>query len=200
MSTDHLTFTLFPKDAVENRGSISVLLRDGFKNFKPRCLPAAIFRRNRGLTGSLRATHTKTYGPNDKTRSGVSKNGWRLVLLQGCPQFMRSLEAYDEDEKFNLGSGFIFIRGGVRKPRSNPIPRGRGGPRLPRSNVLTGPGGSGRDQRYASMFPSITEEPRIGRGRGRGVGNLGAGSGGAPDGASSTRPGQRPGPSSWGGC
>ena len=118
LSSHNQTYTIFPKDAVENRGSVSVLLRDTFEGYKPECLPTALFMGNRGLRGSLRATHVKTYGKNDKTRGGASKEGWRLVILQGCPDFMRSLEAFDDDQRFSLGSGYIYIRGGVRKSKS----------------------------------------------------------------------------------
>ena len=136
-----------------------MLLRDNFKEITPTCLPAAIFRRNRGLKGSLRSTHVKTYGKDDKTRAGVSKHGWRLVLLQGCPSFMKSLESYDEDERFALGSGFIYIRGGVRKPRqsSERAQRGRGGSRSYRGRE--GPRRSEEENRsYHENYPTITEE------------------------------------------
>ena len=128
--SEHLTFTIFPRDAVDNRGSISVLLREKFREFVPTCLPAVLFLRNRGLKGSLRVTHTKTYGSNEKNRGGQSKAGWRLILLQGCGEFMKSLESFEEDEKFNIGCGYVYIKGGVRKPKSSThrgAPIGRGG-------------------------------------------------------------------------
>ena len=136
------TFTIFPRDAVENRGSVSVLLRDSFDEYKPECIPAALFVGNRGLKGSLRATHVKTYSKTDKTRAGSSKEGWRLVLLQGCPQFMKSLEAFDEDERFSLGSGYVYIRGGTRKPRSGANRTLQG---QPRSSTSSGPRSSSSD-------------------------------------------------------
>ena len=46
--------------------------------------------------------------------------------MEGCSEFMRSLEQFDEDERFSLGSGHIFIKGGVRKARQHSAPRGRG--------------------------------------------------------------------------
>lgn len=199
LSTDTLTFTIFPRDAVENRGSISVLLRDTFKEFSPKCLPAAIFRRNKGLRGSLRATHTKTYGAEDKTRSGASKKGWRLILLQGCSEFMRSLEAYEEDEKFTLGSGYIYIRGGVRKPRSGP-PRGalgRGQPRQQRNNRDNHPRTPLRDS-FNEQFPTIPEEresEELRRPRGRGRGTEGSSAWSAPP----PGRGRQPASLSWGG-
>ena len=164
LATENFMFTIFPKEAIENRGSISVLLRENFKEITPTCLPAAIFRRNKGLKGALRSTHVKTYGKEDKTRNGVSKHGWRLILLQGCPIFMRSLEAYDEDERFALGSGFIYIRGGVRKPRrtnGSGGSNGRGGSRQQRTMDQRGP--SNRPSTYRSNFPTITEERTTGQ-------------------------------------
>ena len=126
LPTGSATFTLFPKEAVENRGSISIILRNQFRAFNYACLPASLFSLNPGLRGSLKVTHYKTYTKDDQTRGGASKEGWRLVLLQGCPEFMRSLERYDEDERFSLGAGYVYIRGGARKPRTNPPGRGRG--------------------------------------------------------------------------
>ena len=58
----------------------------------------------------------------------IWKLDWKLVILQGCGSFMRSLEAYEDDHKFSIGCGHIFIKGGMRRPKA---PRG------------TGPGGSG---------------------------------------------------------
>ena len=194
---EHHTFTLFPKDAVENRGSVSVILREQFRSFNPRCVPASLFSLNRGLRGALRVTHSKTYGANEKTRAGTSKAGWRLLLLQGCPEFMRSLEKYDEDERFFLGSGYVYIRGGVRKPRSNSNTRTRGG-RAPRDREerqpeqdSTGPTQSRRDD-----FPTLAGS------RGRGAGNMDGRNvaGNPPWGSRSAGQARRPGPSSsWGG-
>ena len=148
--TDDLAFTLFPRDAVENRGSVSVVLREQFRSFNAKCLPASLFNLNRGLSGSLRVTHIKTYTASDKTRAGTSKEGWRLLLLQGCPQFMRSLEKYDEDERFQLGSGYIYIRGGARKPRPATSSRNNQG-RTPAKNGTSNSKGRGRsDERGGS--------------------------------------------------
>ena len=154
LATEDLAFTLFPKDAVENRGSISVLLRDTFKEYDPKCVPAALFLGNKGLRGSLRATHVKTYKLGDKTRGGVSKVGWRLLLLQGCPAFMKSLENFSEDDRFSLGSGFVYIRGGTRKPRKNNSNTASGGP-----SGSGGPGSNGRghptNQSQRDNFPRL---------------------------------------------
>ena len=203
MNTDKLTFTLFPKEAVENRGSVSVILREQFRSFNIKCLPASLFNLNRGLAGSLRVTHSKTYTASDKTRAGTSKEGWRLLLLQGCPAFMKSLEKYDEDERFSLGSGYIYIRGGVRKPRPTP-PSSSGRPQPGRS---TGKGDQGHDpngkrnkdnnglnrQHFPRLTEAQNEEQRDG---GRGQRN----GGGSSRGREPTGPANRRGTSfSWGG-
>ena len=119
----HQTYTIFPRDAADKRGSISVLLQDSFRAFDPMCLPGSLFTRNRGLKGALKVTHIKSYREDEKSRSGQSKRDWRLIVLQGCAVFMDSLEAYDEDHKFSIGSGHVFIKGGMRRSKSN-----RGGP------------------------------------------------------------------------
>ena len=134
LQDDNYSFTLFPRDAVDKRGNITVLLLDSFRAFDPTCLPGALFTRNRGLRGTLRATHIKTYPPGEKSRNGQLKDGWRLVLLQGCPAFMRSLEQFETEHKFSIGCGHVFIRGGVRRPSSTSTTtrsgrgRGRGPP------------------------------------------------------------------------
>ena len=115
-SYDHC-YTIFPREAVDKKGSVSVLLREMFRAYDPRCLPDAIFTRNRQLKGSLKVTHVKSYADDEKSKTGLSKKGWRLIIMQGCSTFMKALEDYDEDFKFALGSGHIYIHGGVRRPR-----------------------------------------------------------------------------------
>ena len=78
LSSDKYDFTLFPKDAVQAGGSVSILLREQFCFYDPTCLPAALFRRNKGLRGALRVTHQKAYKDTDKTRAGQSKKGVRV--------------------------------------------------------------------------------------------------------------------------
>ena len=112
-----IRFTLFPKEALEKKGNISVLLRASYKSFKAEWLPKAIMRRTRQLRGSLRLTHVKTYADGDVSRAGASKRGWRLALLQGCPRFMFSLEKFGQDHLFPVGSGQVLIRGGSNRPK-----------------------------------------------------------------------------------
>ena len=123
--SDHTQFTLFPKDAIQRRGNLSVLLRDNFWSFNVDWLPRAILMRTR-MRGGLRNTHIKHYASDDFTRDGVCKAGWRLVLMQGCPELMKSLEKYDHDHRFPVGAGHIIIRGGQGRPRGTVPRRGRG--------------------------------------------------------------------------
>ena len=85
--TGSTRFTFFPKEALERRGNLSVLLRENYWSFKLEWLPKAILLRSR-MRGGLRLTHVKRFRKEDRTRDGVSKEGWRLVLLQGCPLFL----------------------------------------------------------------------------------------------------------------
>ena len=119
-------YTIFPRDAIDKRGSVSVVMRETFQAFDPLCLPEVLFHQNRGLKGSLKVTHVKTYTNDETTRAGASKKGWRLVLMQGCSTFMRSLEDFDEDYKFAVSSCHIYIRGGVRRPKATTNNRERG--------------------------------------------------------------------------
>ena len=108
-------FTIFPRDGLEKRGCVSVLLREYYRHFKIELLPKEILRRTKALRGGLKVTHYKIYKAGDRSRTGASKEGWRLVLLQGTPEFMESLEAFEEEHRFPVGSDRILIRGGTRK-------------------------------------------------------------------------------------
>ena len=62
-------------------------------------------------------THVRTYPDRARSRAGASKQGWRLLMLQGCPAFMESLKKFDQDYKFPVGSGHVIIRGGAGRPK-----------------------------------------------------------------------------------
>ena len=176
------TFTLFPKEAVEKRGNVSVLLREIFRNFDVTYLPKAIMQRSRRLRGGLRVTHVKEYEDSEFSRSGACKAGWRLVLLQGCTDFMRSLEYYDQEHKFPVGSGHVLIRGGGGRPKASAVGRsqpnddqgagrGRGRPQSNQQKQSRRPGARGDkndksrrdDGSYDRDFPkSGVNESRLG--------------------------------------
>ena len=163
-------FTIFPKDALEKKGTISVLLRSQFRCFKAEWLPRAIIKRTKNLRGGLRLTHVKTYADSDKSRAGASKKGWRLALLQGCPRFMASLEQFPQDHRFPVGSGHVVIWGGSGRPKGqqqDPRPgqgqrrqgvqdRGRGRGRG--STMSGGPGTGGSSVPGRSSAPSQSQD------------------------------------------
>ena len=117
-------FTIFPKDALERRGNLTVLLRENLRHFNVLWLPKAILIRSR-MRGGLRITHIKHYHSEDRTREGLSKEGWRLALLQGCPEFMDELKRFDADHRFPIGAGHVVIRGGSGRPKGT-VDRNRG--------------------------------------------------------------------------
>ena len=61
----HTRFTIYPKDGLEKKGNISVLLRENFRSLKPEWLPSWIMTRTRKLKGSLQVTHVKQYASTD---------------------------------------------------------------------------------------------------------------------------------------
>ena len=134
-----IKFTIFPKEGLEKKGGLTVLLRENFRNFVPECLPGIILARSRKLKGGLKVTHVKTYSSSDRSRAGASKKGWRLIYLQGCPVFMESLKHYDQEYKFPLGCGQVLIRGGAGRPKSI----------LKNVGARSSPGGRGRGQQFA---------------------------------------------------
>ena len=181
LQDNNYCYTIFPRDAIDKRGSVSILLRDNFRAYDPHCLPTSLFSRNRGLRGTLRLTHIKSYNNTDKSRGGASKREWRLALLQGCPSFMASLELFEEDHKFSIGCGHIFIRGGIRKPRTAPTRTTNSrtnnsemGP-PPTGQARQGPrrlGGNSAAARNTSLDGQFTRHHGGGRGRGTGSGNI----------------------------
>ena len=109
-------FTIFPRDGLERKGCLSILLRECYRHFNIAQLPKELLRRSKKLRGGLKVTHTKTYKAGDRSRNGASKEGWTLVLLQGTKEFMSSLEQFEEDHRFPLGSDRVIVRGGKRRP------------------------------------------------------------------------------------
>ena len=148
-------FTIFPKDGLERKGTVSVLLREHFRSFKVEWLPMAIMKRNKKLKGGLRLTHTKMYADTDVSRAGACKKGWRLALLQGCHKFMKSLEQFDQEHRFPVGSSHVIIRGGANRPKGS----GPGQSRQDRGRAPTMTG-RGKDDRAKSR------EQQQSRGRG----------------------------------
>ena len=117
--TGSIKFSIYPRDALEKKGNVSVLLRETYRGLDVKLLPRSIFRRNRALRGGLKVTHIKHYGDAERSRAGASKKGWRLVLLQGDATFMESLERFEPEHRFWVGSDRIIIRGGNRKTPSS---------------------------------------------------------------------------------
>ena len=111
-------FSIYPRDALEKKGNVSVLLREAHRGLDVTQLPRAIFRRTRALKGGLKVTHVKYYREGDRSRAGASKKDWRLVLLQGDATFMTSLEKFEPEHRFWVGSDRIIIRGGERRAPS----------------------------------------------------------------------------------
>ena len=125
--TGTMKFSIYPRDALEKKGNVSVLLRETYRGLDVTQLPRSIFRRTRALRGGLKVTHVKYYGDEERSRTGASKKGWRLVLLQGDSTFMDSLEQFEPEHRFWVGSDRIIIRGGVRKNPSKTPTRGGSG-------------------------------------------------------------------------
>ena len=175
--------SMVPKDALDSKGNVSVLLRLPFRSFKREWLASSILNRTRGLMGSLRVTHSKTYTHKDFTRNGTCKDGWRLFLLQGCPTFMDALSKYGHDYRFPLGCGHVLIRGGSGRPRGDTGPDGPRG--RTRGRGMSEPSnqehrqstqerqGRNRSRAFSSDFPANgMNNSSIGGGPGRGRGAL----------------------------
>ena len=111
---NHHYFNTFPKDAMVNSLSLYILLKSELREFKEEYLAEALFARNK-LYGVLETIEAETYTAADTTRAGVSKNGWRNVLLQGDEVFLRSLSTFTALHWFNIGPASVQIHGGERR-------------------------------------------------------------------------------------
>ena len=107
-------FNTFPKDAMTSSLGISVMLKNDLREFKEEFLTEALFARN-NLFGVLETVEAETYTASDTTRAGVSKNGWRSVLLEGDETFLASLAQFPALHWFNLGPASVQIHGGERR-------------------------------------------------------------------------------------
>ena len=149
-----INFTIFPKEGLEKKGNLSVLLRENFRAYQVECLPRALFDQSRKLRGQLRVTHVRTYPDSARSRAGASKRGWRLLLLQGCDEFLDSLKHYDLEYKFPVGSGHVLIRGGSGRPKPTPRDPGRSQWRQQQSRLgprqKNGPSGAQQQQQGPS--------------------------------------------------
>ena len=110
----HQLFNTFPKDAMTESLGISILLRSDLREFQEKHLAEALFTRN-DLSGILETLQSETFTASDKTRAGVSKNGWRNVLLEGDDTFLKSLNKFTALHWFNIGPASVQIHGGDRR-------------------------------------------------------------------------------------
>ena len=110
-----LCFKIYPREGLMREQQITLLLMDDLKTFPIELITKDLFYRNYGLAGSLAVTHVKGYKENDTTRNGASKKHWRQVRLRGDQEFMDALYTFREGHKFQLGSSFTQIRGGMRR-------------------------------------------------------------------------------------
>ena len=107
-------FNTFPKDAMTNNYGLSILLRSDLREFKEEFLAEALFARN-DLHGILDTLQAETFTAADTTRAGVSKNGWRNVLMEGDDSFFKSLSNFTANHWFNIGPASVQIHGGERR-------------------------------------------------------------------------------------
>ena len=70
---------------------------------------ATMLHRKNKLAGEQKLVQSKTFSARDKTRTGQSMEGWRLLQLQGNDDFLNSLKEYTEDHKFKLGGSLVMI-------------------------------------------------------------------------------------------
>ena len=110
----HQFFNTFPKDAMIESLGISIILKSDLREFQEKYLAEALFARN-DLSGVLDTLQSETFTASDRTRAGVSKNGWRNVRLEGDDVFLPSLSKFTALHWFPLGPAAVQIHGGERR-------------------------------------------------------------------------------------
>ena len=100
-------YNTFPKDTRDIQ--VSILLRAGLKNFKLKWIAHELKIRN-PLKGKMTIVCSKTYGPNDRSRVGISKDGWRLVIAKVDATFAESLKLLPFGYGFRVGASTVQIR------------------------------------------------------------------------------------------
>ena len=114
----NLHFNTFIKEAMVANMDITVLLKTDYREIDVQKLPAILFAHN-DLHGALDIPKHEDFVEGDTTRSGISKQGWKLLTLVGDEIFLDSLSHFTENHWFNIGVGSIQIRGGQRKEESD---------------------------------------------------------------------------------
>ena len=128
-------YSMVPKDSVvEPSSELSAILRNDLRGFELDLFPKELLKKNTGLDGTLVITHSKLYGPSDKTRGGQSKDGWQLIFIEACPLFMSLLSGYPESHRFEFCSTRIQIWGGDRVEEPPGRTNNRGGSRGSNNN------------------------------------------------------------------
>ena len=139
-----LIFNSYPSDALDPPSEVSVMLKSGLRGYDIEWVAHSILQRNSDLYGRLRIVCSKDYGSQDTTFVGLSKQGWRLAILEGDAQFIDSISRFPSGHQFRVGASIATIRGGsssraylktIRSSRqevgrSHPYPQPVSGPAL----------------------------------------------------------------------
>ena len=107
---DGKEFNSFPKNSLQTKSKqVSMLLRDGLRYFRLEWLPMELKKRN-SLRGKMTVVFSKVYGIKEKTRLGVSKYGWRLVIANVDDVFLEAVKVFPPGHGFKVGASTVMIR------------------------------------------------------------------------------------------
>ena len=147
-------FNTYPKDLLPC-SEVTILMKTVLKNFKPKHIPADLFKRNTGLRGSLRLLSVKPVPSTNKSKKGEEKVGWQIATLRGNDAFFESLKKFPESYPFFLACAHVHIRGGSG--------RQRGFPKF-KTNALSSSSSSSSamlDSRSSSTSGPLSESSRV---------------------------------------
>ena len=82
-TSNGLSFITIPRDVIEPKNTLTVILKEVHRSLEVHHLPAALLRRNPILKGGVKTIRVKRFAQDEKTKNGDSKAQWRLAVLQG---------------------------------------------------------------------------------------------------------------------
>ena len=114
-------FNSFPQCRLDQVGQMTMVMKHSLSELDLEQIPATLFGWNPALEGGIEVICSRKYGPHDRTKSGESKNNWRLVWINGNQAFMESLKLYPVNHLFTLSSDLLLIRGGEGRRVPDPL-------------------------------------------------------------------------------
>ena len=110
-----MIFNTFPKDALAKKHIITGILKTKDCASNAYTVPKGLLKHEPQLKGSLRVSDIKHFDKKEVSKSGVSKEGWRMLFMEASDSFMETLRPFPESHAFYFGyTKTIQLHGGIR--------------------------------------------------------------------------------------